>query len=477
MRLLRLLGAQVDSYVPHRQREGYSLNDGAVDALLGRGFRVAITVDNGASAHGPAARAMDLGLDLIITDHHEVPAEGCPAAVAVINPKRPDCGYPFKGICGVGLAFKLAWALAQSLGTGRRASPEVRDYLLAAMAYVAIGTVADVATLVDENRVLVHFGLKALAATRDPGLRALLEVARVAGPPTARDLGFRVGPRLNAAGRLGEPSRAVELLITVSPARALELARELDQENRRRRDLESVVHREARVQARAQLDPARLHGIVVAAEGWHPGVVGIVASRIAEEFYRPTLLVALEGCVGKGSARSIPPVHLYEALDRCRARFERLGGHSHAAGFTIQRDRVEALRADLDRVLSETHGSAAPVSELAADAELDLSQVVRPLVRDLGRLAPFGEGNPEPLFVLRDVAVAGEPRRMGGEGAHLAFHVRSATSSLRAVAFGRGAEAEALRGARLDLAVRPVIHAFRGAEEVELEVRDLRIHG
>jgi single-stranded-DNA-specific exonuclease len=482
--LFRSAGADVIPYLPDRRKEGYGFSADAVRRLAADGVKVICTVDHGSSAVAEIALARDLGVDVVVTDHH-IPADGAfPPAVAIVNPKMETPGvgpYPFPWLCGTGVAFKLGWAVARRLSGSRRVTPDLRTRLTESLALVALATVADVVPLVDENRVMVVFGLALLRKSPSPGIRALLEVSRLADrEPDVEDVAFRLAPRLNAAGRLGDPGRALELLITTDEARARELAAELEGENRSRREIEQKIVAEAR--AMVPLDgrgrpPA---GIVLAADGWHVGVVGIVAARIAEEFHRPSVVVAMDGPRGRGSARTVNGFHLQQALVACGAHLVTHGGHAAAAGLEIVRERVEEFTAAfaLHAEAHMTDGDRLPILEL--DALVDPSGLDGALVGALARLAPHGNGNPAPLLGAEDLEVVGRPRTMGKSGDHVAFHVRGrggAAGARRAVWFGG---ADLLEGVlaegdgRICLAYRPSVNRYRGTEEVEMMVEDAR---
>ncbi|MBI4618001.1 MAG: single-stranded-DNA-specific exonuclease RecJ [Planctomycetes bacterium] len=473
--LLSRLGATVESYLPDRATEGYGLSRAAVERIATKGASLVVTVDCGIRSVAEAERAAELGLDLVVTDHH-IPGPELPRAFAVVNPRRPDCPYPFKHLCGAGIAFKLAWALARRVSGKARVDPELRDFLVEALTFAAVATIADVLPLVGENRVIAAFGLKRLARPANPGLAALVEIAGIGrnGPPTAQDVGFGIAPRINAAGRMGHASRALELFLTTDPARAREIAVELDRANRERQREERGIFEEA-IERIAPGDLERERAIVLASETWHRGVIGIVAGRLAERFRRPVVLVALSDGLGRGSARSIPAYHLCDALDRVGEHMESHGGHAGAAGLEIRADRLDRFRVAF---LSDARERIRPedmAAELDIDLECPLAAVDRRLLAEMERLAPFGEGNPTPVFVTPDLSVAGLPRRMGDRGQHLSFVVRQGDASLRAVAFNRGDLYPEFAEGRstFSLAYTPVLNRFRGSESVELHMEDV----
>ncbi len=398
---LRELGASCQSYVPDRLTEGYGLN---VPALQGMGEqgRLLVTVDCGISDREEVAWAKAHGWEVIVTDHHEVPEE-LPPALAVVNPKRAGAGHPFEPLAGVGVALLLALGVRAELRRrrwfSRRAEPNLRNYL----DLVALGTAADVVPVVGENRILVRQGLRVMEETRRPGLLALKEVAGLNGRHVSfRDLGFRLAPRLNAAGRLGRARGALALLLASDLPQARQQAHQLNLLNRQRQALEEEVLR----QALRIIKDQGLHQrpvMVVAGERWHQGVLGIVASRLVEEFYKPVALVSLMGGQGRGSARSIEGFHLFEGLSACRTLFLKYGGHAAAAGFVIPEQNLPALQAGLEEAFFRQMGAEPPLPALEVDAEVALGEMNQEFFAHLELLRPFGPGNPEPVLVARQV--------------------------------------------------------------------------
>lgn len=455
---LRSLGALVEYYIPNRFSEGYGLNAAAIESIARRGFDLILSVDTGTSALQEAQFARSLGVTLVITDHHE-PGPELPDAAAVVNPKRADCQYPFKGLSGVGVAFKLALALEAP------AAWECLDI-------VTLGTIADMVPLVGENRAIVKEGLAGLRQTGRPGLQALMEVAGLSPDRevSASHVGFALGPRINALGRMGDASLGVELLLTQDSDRAMELARRLDEENKNRQEVEAAIVQEAMAQAEAYAGQCAM---VLAAEGWHPGVVGICASRVLEAYHRPTILLSIEGETAKGSARSIPGFHLYKALYECRDLLQRFGGHAMAAGMTLPTANIPLLRARMEEIARETLDEEALTPHLAIDAWIDAADVHEGLARELAVLEPHGIGNPEPLLAMQDAGVV-DVRTMGREGQHLRMRVRgTGISSLEAVAFNLAQIAPAARSI-VHLAFRPEMNVWNGRESLQLRVKDLQ---
>lgn len=465
------IGVCVTVRIPDRFADGYGLTAPAVERLAAGGAKLVITADNGTSSHAAVARAAELGVDVIVTDHHEVRGE-LPAAVAVLNPHRADGTYPERRLCGVGVAFKLCHALLVARGeAGREGIPERLAPLLD---LVALGTVADVASLTGENRVLVRRGLDLLSREARPGIAALKEVAGLAGQEVgAGQVGFHLGPRINAGGRVADANFGVRLLCTRDRAEADEAARYLDAANRERRAIEANVLREVERRIAAEHLSDR-NCIVLADPGWHAGVLGIIASRVVERYHRPCVLIATDaGGIGKGSGRSVPALHLFEALAECEDLLLGYGGHTVAAGLTVEAARIPELALRLDRVAARRLGPEGFQPTLRLDASARVPEVDRALADELTRLAPFGAGNPEPVLLLSGV-VPTRPRVVG-EG-HLALTLAGGGAQLAAIAFG-GADwlgAEVREGVPLDVAGTVSVNRWRGRETVQLRVRDIR---
>ena len=474
---LRMLGAQVSYYVPHRVDEGYGLHADAVRKLAAESAGLIVTVDCGIGSVEEAQLARRLGVDLVITDHHEPPAV-LPEALALVHPRLPGASYPFGGLSGSGVALKLAWALCQQASQAKRVGQRMRDFLLQAVGLAALGTVADVVPLIDENRVLVRHGLTSLANQPTLGIAEMLKLAELDKKRQldAEDLAFTLIPRLNAVGRLGQPLLGVELLLTDRTSRAAELAQYLDGLNGQRQSIERSIQLAAGKQARAESDPPDESALVLAERGWHPGVIGIVAGRLAEKYHRPVVLIAWDPLCAKpgvGSARSIAGFNLYAALEACGDHLISSGGHAAAAGLKIEEDRFDAFREAFCEVVDQQMDRACCTPELAIDAEAPLSAFTLRAVEQMDRLAPFGEGNRPPLMCTSGVTLAGPPKPIGG-GRHLSLNVKQHDVTLRAVAFGGGEWAEPLTNlaAPMDIAFRPVINRFRGRCSVELHLVD-----
>lgn len=472
---LKILGAEVEYYIPDRISEGYGFNPEAVKTIFKRGARLVISVDTGTGSQEEVDLLNKAGVASVITDHHE-PGESLPRAYAFLNPKREDDSYPFKNLSGVGVAFKLVWALAQSLSPGKKVSREFRTFLVNSLSLVALGTIADVVPLQDENRVFAKFGLSALPHSSNPGIRALLDICGLQNKKiTTGDIAFRIGPRINAAGRMGDASLAVQLLTTQSYQEALEIAEKLDKENQRRQKVEQNILREIRAKILEEIDVERERIIVMEGEGWHPGVIGIVSSKIAEEFYRPTILISLEGDRGRGSARSIPGFHIFNHLCSCSSLMLHFGGHQNAAGFEMRREKIPVLKEQLRREALEVLSEEQMRPTLKIDLELPLEQLSVPSVMELERLHPFGEGNATPLLASSKLSISGTPKPVGKDQQHLSFYVRQNSTTLKAIAFGMVSALPFLerKAGNISLAYSPKINRWRDRETVELEVVDI----
>lgn len=480
---LKLLGARVGYYIPHRVDEGYGLSCEAIRSRAAGEAGLILTVDCGIASLEEAEIARQLGLNLVITDHHE-PGPQLPEADAVVHPRLPGSTYPFGGLSGSGVALKLAWALCQRASGAKRVGRKMKDFLMQAVGLAALGTVADVVPLVDENRVLVRHGLESLARRPTLGLATLMKITEMdtKGQLSSEDLAFTLAPRLNAAGRLGQPQLAVELLVTDRPERASELAQYLDGLNSTRQTLERSIYLAANKQAKGQFHPADDAALVLADRGWHPGVIGIVAGRLAEKYHRPVVLISWDQLgvkPGVGSARSVPGFNLHAALEVCDQYLLSHGGHAAAAGLRIEEDKLDGFREAFCEVADEELSDRQRVAELRIDAEFPLSAFTTQTVRLIERLAPFGQGNARPLLCASGVAVAGPPRTIGSSGRHLAMRLSQHGVALRAVAFGGGdwADELAVLDQPIDVAFRPVINTFRGRHNVELHLVDWRKMG
>lgn len=476
---LRMLRADVGYYVPNRLEEGYGLNADALRTLAQRGASMIISVDCGIGSLSEAQVARELGLELIITDHHQFSHE-LPAAAAIVHPRLDGQRYPFGDLCGAGVAFKLAWALCCRASASKKVSEPMRHFLLTALGLAALGTVADVVSLVDENRILVRHGLVSLRERPVRGLQALMQITKLHQKPSlgAEDIGFTLAPRLNAAGRLGQAQLGVELLTTDSIERATALAEYIHQLNSSRDSLERSVQLAATKQIKEQFDeedPA----FVLAGTGWHVGVIGIVAGRLAEKYARPVILIALDelgikpGC---GSGRSPASVNLHTALGVCGDHLIGFGGHAAAAGLKIDPENIPAFRAEFCEYVAGSMSVTDRVAELAVDGEAPFCQLTLPTVQHIESMAPFGHGNPRPMLCATGVKLAEPPKRIGGGERHLAVRLVQHQTPIRGIAFGQSEWYDALAQADgpLDIVYRPVINEFQGRRSVEIHMVDWR---
>src|SRR6185437_2449125 len=404
---IELCGGTTDFHVPHRIRDGYDMRDDVIERAAAAGIRLIISVDMGIRAFAPAETAHRLGVDLIVTDHHLPGADGVPRALAVVNPNQAGCEYPCKSICGAGVAFKLA----QGLMARRLADKDQTSLLKSFMKMVAIATVADSVPLAGENRIFTKIGLQALRTAVNPGLRALLQVAKLGGEPlTSGEVAFRIAPRINAAGRMDVARDVIELFSVKDPLRAVEIANRLDELNSERQEEERHILES--INKRFEETPAlgEAFCVVVDGEGWHRGVIGITATRVVERYGRPALVISKNGEEAHGSGRSIKPFHLLNALESCPELFTRFGGHSHAVGFSLPSANVEELRSRLDAYARSRLSLADFDPTLEADAELSLAEITPQLSAASEQLEPFGAGNYAPVFVAKSVRLLASPK-------------------------------------------------------------------
>ena len=479
VRCLELLEANVHYFIPNRCDDGYGLNTDALKRQMDLGTDLFISVDCGIASVNEVAFVKQAGKQIIVTDHHQY-GEQLPDADALIHPSLPGSQYPFTGLCGAGVAFKLAWGLCQRHHGSAKLPPHLRDFLFNAISLAAIGTVADVVPLLGENRIIVHHGLNCLRMFANPGLKHLLKLTKSADKATleSEDLGFALCPRLNAAGRLGQAQLGVELLICKSEERGQQLAEYIDELNKNRETLDRRILKSARQQILDNFDPQTDPAFVLSDQDWHPGVIGIVAGRLAEAYNRPTILIATDP-MGKrpavGSCRSACGVDVYQALVNCNEFLLRSGGHPAAAGLTIEPDRVDAFRAAFCEEVASQIGDADPSDDLWIDAETLLGHLTLTTMDQINRLAPFGECNPRPVLCASAVELAAPPRPIG-DGKHLAMSLKQHNCTLRAVAFGKSDWLPELSSENqaFDFAFYPVINQFRGFKSVELQLIDFR---
>jgi len=468
-RCLEAAGLDVGFYIPNRLTDGYGLSARGVRVARDSGVKLIVTVDSGVTGHEPIDLARSFGIDVIVTDHHE-PQETLPNALAVVDPKRKDSVYPYPHLAGVGVAYKVMEALA-------REYREVAHSIEENLDLVAVGTVADIVPLDSENRVLTTLGLERLRVTSNLGLRALMEVAGVEPARVqAPHIGFALGPRLNAAGRLGDASIGVELLTTEDEAKATAIAQKLDLENKKRRSLETDVLKDATRLLEETIDLSSKRSIVLWSSGWHPGVIGIVASRIAKQYNRPTILLAVKEGVGKGSGRSIPGFDLHSALVGCKDFLTSFGGHRHAAGVSLPEDRLPLFSECVERAVSSSLTAEDLVPVIDIDSIVQLSECDFDLVKHMKQMRPFGAGNPEPVFGTRDVKLIAA--KSVGNG-HLKLTVAQGDRVMDAIGFGMADSLNELRGGGGMVALAYVLeeNTWRGVTDLQLRLKDVQPEG
>jgi single-stranded-DNA-specific exonuclease len=479
-RCLQLLGGDVAYYVPNRLDDGYGLSIDALEKLHQRGAELIISVDCGIASIKEVEFANSKGLQMVITDHHH-PGTSLPAAAAIVHPALPGHNYPFAGLCGAGVAFKLAWALCQCHHGSPRLPKSLRDFLFWAISLAAIGTVADVVPLLDENRIIVHHGLNCLRQFANPGLVHLMQLAKCLDKPRleAEDIGFAIGPRLNAAGRLGQAQLGVELLTCDSADRAKSLAEYIDQLNKNRDTLDRKILRAANKLIKEEYHPENEPALVLAHADWHLGVIGIVAGRVAQTHHRPSILISIDPLGNRpavGSCRTSCGVNLYDALAGCQQNLLGFGGHAAAAGLTIDPENIDAFRENFCEQVIQQVCLDDLVPDLDIDAEALIGNLTLSTMQELEKLAPFGQDNPRPILCASGVRLAAPAKTMGSDGRHLALRLVQHDSAIRAVAFGKGEWASELDETQglYDFAFRPVINEYRGRRSVELHLIDFR---
>ena len=464
--VLHDLGAKVEYRIPHRTKDGYGLSESAMQEVGRRGCGLVVTVDCGITAIGAVRAGTAAGIDTIVTDHHEPPAV-LPDAVAIVNPLRPGCEYPFKSLAGVGVTFKLTEALLRGRGGLERA----REFL----DVVALGTIADVVPLVGENRVLARLGLDRLNAGPRCGLHALVDVAGLSGKRiSSGQVAFVLAPRINAAGRMGNAEQGLRLLLARDPAEARACAESLEEDNDRRRKFDENALIEAAQRVETECGWPDCSSIVLWSDVWHPGVIGIVASRLVERFQRPTVLISLDGDRGRGSGRSLPGLDLNRLLVQCDDLLEAHGGHAFAAGLTIRREMLPQFRERLEGLVREQVAPGDWVPRLILDADVTFQQCDLELVEWLERMSPHGLDNEEPLFRSSDVTV--DSAVAVGGGKHLRLRLRDRTGAAEAIGFGMGARAaEISRAGRCSVAFVPHRNEWMGETRVQLKLKGVRL--
>jgi single-stranded-DNA-specific exonuclease len=468
---LRSLGAKVDAHIPHRLTDGYGMRASVIEEAAAQSYAVVLSVDTGIREHEVIERARELGIDCIVTDHH-LPDDRLPCACAILNPRRADCAYPEKNLAGVGVAFKLAQALLSRNGTGL-SDRLIQSYLK----MVAIGTIADVVPLVGENRVIARFGLAGLLAPVHPGLEALLAVSGLTGQAiSAGNIGFRIAPRLNAAGRMENARDVIDLFTTSDAGKAREIAERLESLNRERQRVENEILKSVTDLIDKNPEKAARYSLVLSGEGWHRGVIGIVAQRVVDLYHRPTLIIGVEGGAGQGSGRSVPGFHLLDALTRSSDLFERFGGHAAAAGFTQPAARI----GEREKRFEESCRAALQPQDLEpnlrVDGEINLDEMDIGLFQELSRLEPWGCGNPTPVFVARGVRLLEAARVLKEK--HLKLRVAQGTKSYDAIGWGWARSHSSLvSGQRMDMAFVLDENVYLGRTSLQLILKDIQLTG
>ncbi|MEI8227213.1 MAG: single-stranded-DNA-specific exonuclease RecJ [Planctomycetota bacterium] len=483
MNCLEAIDAQASWYVPDRFEEGYGLNSDALESLAQKGAHLVVTVDCGIASVAEARKARELGLELIITDHHSF-ADTLPEADVLVHPRLPGAGYPFGELCGAGVAFKLAWAIATRACGSKQVTPRLREMLLKSIGFAALGTVADVVPLLDENRIYVKHGLECLRKRGGPGIERLLELAKLQEKSQleSEDVAFRLAPRLNAAGRLGQAASGIELLTTADAARAVSLADYVHELNAQRDTLERSIQLAAAKQARDRFDPEQDAALVLADRGWHAGVIGIVAGRLAEKFHRPIVMLARDEHQGRpaiGSVRSVPGFDVHAALVACRDLLVTCGGHAAAAGLRIEDAKIDAFRARFLAAVEQRMPAALRQAQITLDGEATLASLTLDTVQQMEQLAPFGQANRRPVLCASGVRLAEPPRTIGAGARHISMNLVQHGAKLRGVAFGGADWLDHLPapGQPFHVAFKPKINEFRGRRTAEMEIIDWRPDG
>ncbi|MHC4460158.1 MAG: single-stranded-DNA-specific exonuclease RecJ [Planctomycetota bacterium] len=475
--ILTLFGADADYYIPHRIDEGYGLNEEAVQALAKSGSKLLITVDCGVTAFGSAELAGQLGLELIITDHHQ-PDTKLPKAVAVVHPAL-EKSYANQDSSGSMVAFKLAWAMANEFSPGRKLEPALREFMINATSLAAMGTVADIVDLRGENRILTSYGLKTLPQCKLSGIQALIESTGLTGQELdSFHIGFRLAPMLNAAGRMGHARLAVELLTSSSRIRSMQIAEYLKEQNGQRQKCErKMFEQTCQMIVQLGLNHPDRKTIVLPSQDWHTGVMGIVASRIVDKFYRPTIMIntSPDDGIAQGSARSIPGFCLLSAIRACSRHLIDFGGHKMAAGITIETQKIDQFTAEFETYAKQNLAENDVVAKLHIDAVAKLGEFRKETVRELQMLGPFGQGNPRPVFATKGIRLASPPRKVGTRGEHLQLVVTDNTTAIRCIGFRFGRlEKKLLEHEFFNVAYQPQINTYNGNSNVEFVLADVQ---
>ena len=475
--LFKLLDAEVDFYIPHRIDEGYGLNIEAVEQIVQSGAKLLITVDCGITAFGSALAAKQKGIDLIITDHHRPAPDGSlPPAVAIVHPNL-DENYPSQSTAGATVAFKLAWAVVNRFKGAKAASHHLRQFLVNSTIFAAMGTIADVVDVRDENRIISSFGLRATAGSGLPGIDALIDAAGIKGQAIdSFHIGYCLAPMLNAAGRMGHARLAVELLTSDTPVKAVRIAEYLKQQNKQRQQIEKKIFKHAcEMISTLGFDHPDRRTIVLASDEWHTGVIGIVASRLVDKYYRPAIMFNVADGKAQGSARSIEGFDILGAITACGSQLNSFGGHAMAAGLTIDADKIDNFIKGFENYAAQNWKTAEFVDRLEIDAVCSLRDLSIPAVQSLSMLGPFGRGNPSPIFVARGVRLVAPPRKVGQDGDHLQLAVCDSGASARCIGFSMAhLEKKLLENEFFNIAFEPKVDNFYGHPSVQLVLSDIQ---
>ncbi len=467
VRTLKKLGANAVYYIPNRIEEGYGLSISSMDRIKELGAKLIVTVDCGIRSNEVVDYAKSLGMEIIITDHHECEGE-LPKAYSIVNPHQYSCSYSHKNLAGVGVAYKLACALLGKEG--------IDDFAEELIDIVSIGTIADVVPLLDENRIIVKNGLKKIQNTENEGIKALLSVSGLSGKElSAYNVAFVLAPRINAAGRIADAAECVELLLTDNPGKAMDIARKLDSDNRERQAIENDILNKAITIIEKTVDVENARVLVLSSESWHIGVIGIVASRLVDKYYLPTFIMSRDGELCKGSARSIPGFNIFEAMSKYSNLFEKYGGHEMAAGFTIKADRVDELSKCLSFEAESVLGRDKLLPEIMVDYKLEPEDVTLETVRQLKLLEPFGTGNPSPIFVYRGLKVVSS-KAVGNESKHLSLTAYDGINEIKCIAYNLGSMQKMLSsGQKIDIICNVENNIWNNVETVQLNIKDIKI--
>jgi single-stranded-DNA-specific exonuclease len=472
LKFLRELTSTVDYYIPDRLTEGYSLNIAAVERMKAEGVSLLITVDCGISDYDQITHAQTLGIDTIILDHHEVSGT-VPDAVAAINPHQADCQFPFKHLAAVGIVFNFLIAFRGTLRKegfwNGKTYPNLKEYL----DLVALGTIGDIVPLIDENRIFAKIGLGIITEERRVGLKALKEICGIDSQSVdAAKASYNLIPRINAPGRIASPQDAVQLLMTDDLEEARQIARKLDTHNRKRQDIEKAILKEIIDDIEGSMSHEKGHVFVYASANWHPGVIGIVASRLVDRYYRPSILISLKDGIGKGSGRSIADFDIYQGLKKCDSLLLSYGGHRYAAGISIREEDVAHFAHLLEEIVKTDTKESDFVSQTVIDAQCDLKDINHSLLTEIDRLAPFGTCNPEPVLCVRNVNIA-SPAVVGNN--HLRMRINSDGISCNSIWFSKGHYVQAISGSPVDIVFTPQINNWNGSSDIQLKMRDIAL--